>query len=135
MSFGSKLGMGIKRKSLIPCDTVGANSFPEEFAPAIGRAVRFPPPSMAFGSPTKLMISMRSFLVRYVQLAPGTAALLVAFAVASWFRDCLPIAPVLYLLGPENRGQTGSAFAVHLCRLPVLLADIDVAALRVYLKA
>ena len=108
----------------------GGEFIPGRICAGIGRAVRFPPPSMPFGSPTKLMASMRSFLVRYVQLAPGTAALLVAFAVASWFHDCLPIAPVLYLLGSEKEAKLVLRLLSTLCRRSLLLADIDVAALR-----
>ena len=44
---------------------------------------------------------MLQFLTDYAHLLPDSAALLVAFALASWFTDRLPLAPILYLLGPD----------------------------------
>ena len=38
---------------------------------------------------------------------PVGLEILVAFALASWFVDCFPVAPVLFLLGPENNEITG----------------------------
>ena len=43
---------------------------PGRICAGMGRAVRFPPPSKPFGSPAKLMASMRGFLFHYAQLAP-----------------------------------------------------------------
>ena len=103
------------------------------YAPAhpggLARAVRMPTRSKSFGSTTKLIASMREFLCRYTGLAPEAATLLVAFSLASWFVDCFPVAPILCLLGPE--GEAGLALRALgcLCRRPVLLADVDVAAL------
>jgi hypothetical protein len=61
---------------------------PGRIGSGMGRAIRFPPPSKPFGSPAKLIASMRDFLLHYAQLTPETAALLVVFALASWFSDC-----------------------------------------------
>ena len=107
-------------QKLVPA-TVGKN---------LARAVRFPPPSKPFGSPAKLIASMRDFLFHYTQLTPETAALLVAFALASWFADCIPVAPVLLLLGPEGEARRVLQLLATLCRRPALLADIDLTAVR-----
>ena len=70
----------------------------------------------------------------FAPLCPDSArrqcAFAVAFALATWFSDCLPVAPFLYLLGAEHE----VAFILRLlrvfCRRAVLLADVDIAALR-----
>ena len=67
----------------------------------LSRAVRFPSASTAFGTATQLTSSMLKFLGGYANLPPDAAALMVAFALASWFVDCFSVAPLLYLLGPD----------------------------------
>src|ERR1044071_9415983 len=67
---------------------------PGRIGSGIEHAIGFPPPSKPFGSPAKLIASMRDFLLHYAQLTSETAALLVVFALASWFADCIPVAPV-----------------------------------------
>ncbi|MDP9159843.1 MAG: hypothetical protein M3O09_06385 [Acidobacteriota bacterium] len=57
-------------------------------------------------------------------------ALVVAFAFSSWFTDCTPVAPLLYLLGPENEACQLLRLLECLCRRPILLSDVDIAALR-----
>ena len=103
------------------------------YAPAqstgLARAVRMPPPSKSFGSTTKLISSMQDFLCRYTGLASEAAILLTAFSVATWFVDGCPVAPILYLLGPENEAALVLTALGCLCSRPVLLADVDVAAL------
>jgi thiol-disulfide isomerase/thioredoxin len=72
---------------------------------------------------------MLELLSHYARLQHDAAVLLVAFAVASWFPDCIPVAPVFYLLGPENEASLMLRLLGCLCRRPVLLGDIDMAAL------
>ena len=91
--------------------------------------VRFPLTSKPFGSAAKLTASMLAFLHRYAHLTPDVAAVLVAFAVASWFVDCVSVAPILLLLGPDNEVNLILRCLGCLCRRPVLLTDIDVPAL------
>ena len=107
----------------------GCTYTPAPIAGGLANAVRFPATSKPFGSAAKLTASMREFLSRYVGLAPEAAALLIAFALATYFVDCLPIAPVLYLLGPDNEVSLVRRLLGCLCRRPVLLGDIDMAAL------
>ena len=91
--------------------------------------VRFPVTSTSFGSTAKLVASMREFLSRYIRLAPEAADLLMAFALASHFVDCLPVAPVLFLLGPESETSLVLRLLACVCRRPLLLGDVDLAAL------
>ncbi len=101
-------------------------------APIVGglvNAVRFPSTSKSFGSGAKLTASMREFLSRYVGLAAEAADLLIAFALASFFVDCLPVAPVLYLLGPDSESSLVLRLLGCLCRRSLLVGDIDTAAL------
>jgi hypothetical protein len=98
-------------------------------ATGLAQAVHFPNASKAFGNAAELTTSMLNFLTRYAHLSPDAAALLVAFALASWFPDCVPVAPILYLLGPDNEARLVLRLLGCLCRRPVLLGDIDMAAL------
>lgn len=47
----------------------------------------------------------------------------------SWFPDCIPVAPVLYLLGPDNEVRLVLRLLGCFCRLPVLLGSVDLAAI------
>lgn len=102
---------------------------PAPISGGLANAVRFPTTSKPFGSAAKVTASMRELLSRYVDLAPEAVALLIAFALASYFVDCFPVAPVLYLLGPDNEAGLVLRLLGCLCRRPVLLGDIDLAAL------
>ena len=93
------------------------------------RAVRFPPRSAGFGSPAKLFSEMIEFLSHYANPGPEAVYVLVAFALASWLVDCFQVAPVLYLSGPENEVSLVLRLLGCLCFHPVLLGDLDVAAL------
>jgi hypothetical protein len=68
-------------------------------------------------------------LDRYASLPPGATEIIVAFAVASWFVDCFSVAPLLHLLGPDNEVARALRLMGCLCRRPILLSDVDVAAL------
>ena len=46
--------------------------------------------------------SMRELFCTYVNPSSEVISILVAFSLASWFADCLPLAPILELVGPEN---------------------------------
>jgi hypothetical protein len=107
----------------------GSTYTPAPIAAGLARAVRFPSSSRTFGSARKLADSMLAFLHRYAHLSPDAACLLVAFGLASWFPDCLPVAPLLYLLGPHNETELVLRLLGCLCRRPALLSDVDVPAL------
>jgi hypothetical protein len=95
----------------------------------LSRAVRFPSSSTAFGTAAQLTSSMLKFLGGYANLLPDAAVLMVAFALASWFVDCFSVAPLLYLLGPDNEATLLLRLMGCLCRRPILLSEVDIAAL------
>jgi len=99
--------------------------------PASGlvQSVRFAPPSLPFGSTSKLLFSLRDFLSTYAHLQAEVADLLVAFALATWFCDCMVVAPVLYLFGPDSAVSQVLRLLGCVCRRPVLLGDVDFAGL------
>ncbi len=94
------------------------------------QAVRFPTTSKSVDSPAKLILAIKAFLSRYMDLERQHLDLLLAFVLASWFVDCFQIAPVLSLLGPENEVGLILRLLGCLCFRPVLLGDLDFAALR-----
>jgi hypothetical protein len=98
-------------------------------AAGLSRAVRFPSPSEAFGTASQLTSSMLQFLGRYANLSPDAAALVVAFALGSWFADCFPTAPLMHLLGPDIEVSRTLRLMGSLCRRPILLNHLDAAAL------
>jgi hypothetical protein len=112
-----------------------ANTYkPSSIATGLTRAVRFPTSSRDFGTTTKVTESMSAFLSKHGHLTTDVAALLVAFALGSWFSDCFPISPVLHLLGPENEVCILLRLLGNLCRRPVLIGDVDVGALATFPK-
>ena len=80
----------------------GTSYIPMNLTSRLVQSVRFARPSVPFGSTHKLILSLRDFLSKYSHLQPEVADLLVAFAFATWFCDCMPMAPVLRVFGPEN---------------------------------
>jgi hypothetical protein len=102
---------------------------PASVSGGLANAVRSSRKSKAFESEGKSTASTQEFLSRYICLWPDATALLIAFALASYFVDCLPVAPVLILFGPDNEAGLILRLLGCLCRRPVLLADGDIAAL------
>lgn len=103
----------------------GVSYIPQNLASGIVQSVRFAPPSLPFGSPAKVISSLRDFLSTYARLQPEVADLLVAFGLATWFCDCMPVAPVLCLFGPDSAVSQVLRLLGCLCRRPVLLGDVD----------
>jgi len=95
----------------------------------LAQAVRFPPGSRPFGSVAGLVLSMREVFSRYTNLPAEVSSVLTAFSLASWFADCLPLAPILYLVGPESEVSLVLRLLGCTCRRPLLLGDVDMAAL------
>src|SRR5664279_3698986 len=107
----------------------GVSYIPKTLARGLAQSVRFAPPSLPFGSATKVISSLRDFLSTYARLQPEVADLLVAFGLATWFCDVMTVAPVLYLLGPDSAVSQTLRLLGCLCRRPILLGDIDFAGL------
>jgi hypothetical protein len=103
----------------------GVAYIPKRVVGGLVQSVRFAPPSLSFGSTEKLVVSLRDFLSGYAGVQPEVADLLVAFALATWFCDCMPVAPFLYLFGPDDAVSIALRLLGCICRRPVLLGDVD----------
>ena len=106
-------------------EQAGVSYIPKNLGNGLVQSIRFAPPSLPFGSPAKVISSMRDFLFTYAHLQPEAAALLVAFAISTWFCDCMPVAPVLCLFGPDSAVSHVLRLLGCLCRRAVLLGDFD----------
>jgi hypothetical protein len=93
------------------------------------QAVRFPPSSRPFESVARLVSSMHEMFCSYANPSADAASILTGFSFASWFVDCLPIAPIIDLVGPESEVSLVLRLLGCTCRRPLLLGDVDVAAL------
>ena len=80
-------------------------------------------------SVASLVSSMRGIFCRYASPSPDAVGMLVAFSLASWFADCLPLAPILDLVGPESDVSLVLRLLGCTCRRALLLGDVDIAAL------
>jgi hypothetical protein len=107
----------------------GASFLPMKLSTGLVQLVRFAPPSMPFGSTSKLVSALRDFFSKYIRLQPEVVDLLTAFALATWFCDFLSMAPVLYLFGPDDAVSTVLRLLSCVCRRAVRLGDIDIAGL------
>ncbi len=107
----------------------GAWYVPMRLPSGLVQSVRFAPRSAAFGSTSKLVCALRDFLSKYSLLQPELVDLLTAFAMATWFCDCMTMAPVLYLFEPDDSISTVLRLLSCICRRAVLLGDVDYAGL------
>ncbi len=116
---------GLRAATKCKVEHGGVSYIPKTLGRGLVQSVRFAPPSLPFGSTTKVISSLRDFLSTYARLQPEVADLLVAFALSSWFCDCMPVAPVLYLLGPDSVVSQVLRLLGCLCHRSVLLGDVD----------
>jgi hypothetical protein len=107
----------------------GSAYTPMKLASGVGQFVRFAPPSLPFGSTSALVLSLRDFFSTYARPRPEAADLLVAFVLATWFCDVTPVAPVLFLFGPDDTVGTVLRLLGAVCRRAILLSDIDLGGL------
>lgn len=119
-----------QRASTVPqLERGGVSYIPKKIPNSLARWVRFPPPSRPCDSTEKLISSLRDFLWTYAHLQPEALDLLVAFVMATWFCDCLPMAPTLHLSGPDSAVSQILRLLGCCCRRPILLGDVDFASL------
>jgi hypothetical protein len=93
------------------------------------QVVRFPPSSQMFGSVASLVSSVREVFFRYTNASAEVTSILAAFTLASFFTDCVPVAPILDLVGPESEVSLVLRLLGCTCRRPLMLGDVDMAAL------
>jgi hypothetical protein len=110
----------------------GASYIPMKLTSSVVQLVRFAPPSLPYGSTRRLVSCLREFLSTYARLQPEECDLLVAFALASWFCDCMTVAPVLYLSGPDDAVSIVMRLLGCICRRSVLLSEIDTGGLATF---
>ncbi len=102
---------------------------PARIGEGLAQAVRFPPPSVHFGSPSQLTESIAKFICDFGKTPREDADLLAAFAISTWFVDCFRLAPVLHLTGSDARVHSIMRILACVCRRPILLGRLDLAAL------
>jgi hypothetical protein len=107
----------------------GRTYVPAPIKAGLTQAVRFPPVSRSYGSVANLVSPIRQVFIRYAGAPADVASVLAAFSMASYVVDCLPTAPTIYLFGPENEVSLVLRLLGCTCRRPVLLGDVDMAAL------
>jgi len=108
----------------------GITYLPGLIPPGLGQLVRFARRPSESRATEKLQSEMQKFLSKYVDQDTQTINVLVAFVLASWFIECFEVAPALWLHGPDAEVCTVLRLLNILCYHPVLLRDLDVAALR-----
>src|SRR5581483_2820169 len=64
------------------------------------KAIRLPTHAAEFGTITDLLASMTAAIERFTALPTNTARCAAVLALATWFTDCSPEAPLLLLTGP-----------------------------------
>jgi len=84
---------------------------------------------VGYESPEKLAASMSEFIVNFGKLTRQDADLLAAFALSTWFVDCFQRAPSLQFTGPSERVHLMMRLLSCICRRPILLGRLDLAAL------
>ena len=84
---------------------------PKKLGNGLVQSIRFAPPSLPFGSPAKLISSMRDFLFTYAHLQPAAAALLVALAVSTWSATACPWRRSFTYLDQIAQSATSCAFS------------------------
>ncbi len=69
---------------------------------------------------------MREVFSRYANPSADVVSILTAFSLASFVVDCLPLAPILDLVGPESEVSKVLRLLGCTCRRPLLLGDLVV---------
>jgi len=98
---------------------------PPRLDPSLARAVRFP--ARPQGNPTVrgILDELTKVFTSYLTLRRRAAFLSAAYVLATWFADCLPLAPTLLVSGiPGARQETFFRLLQILCRRGLRIADI-----------
>jgi len=91
--------------------------------------IRLPNGAEPYDSVRALLMKINSFFSKCLDVGDHDRFLLVAFVVATWFIDRLPVAPYVALVGLPGSGKsTVLRILGLLCRRPLLTADISSAA-------
>src|ERR1700758_1023855 len=101
----------------------GTSYVPMVLPDGLSRAARFPARSAHFGTTAELIDLMRNFLVSHASLQAEATDLFLAFVLSSWFCDAMPVAPMLYLFGPDCAVSRILRLLGCLCRRAILIGD------------
>ena len=83
-----------------------------------------------FGTPRDLFDSISALLHKHVMLPRKDCSLLVYWAIATWFTDCLPFLPSVVISGPPSTADLLLRTLATICRRPVLLGELSPAIMR-----
>jgi hypothetical protein len=93
------------------------------------RHICLPAGCESYGGIEELLGDLSSFFTSCLDVDLNNQVLLTAFVLSSWFREKLPVAPYLALLGPPGSGKTTAMRILRLlCRRGLLTSDITSAA-------
>jgi hypothetical protein len=98
--------------------------------PGLAKNLRLPSGIGLYRQPRDLLAEMFATLHPYVDLADEDLHIICVFVLISWFPDCLPNAPYLWLVGPLGSGKTTLLKLLQaLCRRAFLIGDLTPASL------
>ena len=96
--------------------------------PTLLRALRLPARTAPYGSTRELFTAVAGLFARY-GLPEQSAKLLAYFTFATWFADCMLLAPMLVVVGPGTEATLLFRLLACLCRRALLLGDLTPAGL------
>jgi hypothetical protein len=98
--------------------------------PGLAKNLRLPSGIGLYRQPRDLLAEMFATLHPYVDLPDEDLHITCVFVLTSWFPDCLPIAPYLWLVGPLGSGKTTLLKLLQaFCRRAFLIGDLTPASL------
>jgi hypothetical protein len=128
--------------NLLICDGKSANTaaqfvqhdetfVPLRVEPAILRSMRLPSNIAEYGSTRKLFTETSSLISRVTDGGDRVVQLLTFTMFATWFPDCLPVAPSLWIVAPPTTtaGPLMQLLSL-LCRRPLFVNDISATGVR-----
>ncbi len=92
------------------------------------RALRLPTRTAPFGSTRELFTAVTGLFAR-CNLPEESTIQLAHFTFATWFADCLALAPTLVVVGPGTEATLLFRLLACLCRRALLLGDLSLAGL------
>ncbi|SRR5713226_3437582 len=90
--------------------------------------MRLPSKPKSYGSTEQLFSEVRDLLTKYSELSQDAVSLLTHFVFASFFINCVRIAPCLLLSGARAEAIALLRMLSWVCRHPILSADIGLCA-------
>lgn len=109
----------------------GSIYVPVSIEPTIVQAVRFPTGATQYGSTRELYNEISQFIAQVTHLNERAVAQIAFFVISTWFADCLPLAPLLWIVAPPTAPRAPLLQALGLlCRRSMSVAELTIAGLR-----